>query len=190
MAAIRAPETASPPDDPVLAALADPGTEPALHAQALSRLGRWAAGLPAGRREQEAKDIVDQTRLRALERRPSFDPALGDIGAWLHGILMNVLREHCRGLRKLPVQPPADGADWEALEQRLSRSDAGELAELLDRLEPDERNLVEWAQFDGLTFRQIGERLKIPEGAARQRYHRLLAKLKRSVRSERREDGR
>lgn len=190
MAPISAPATTAPPDDPVRAALSDPATEPALLAQALSRLNKWLADLPVTRREQEAKEIVDQARLRALEKSSSFDPALGEVGAWLHGILTNVLSEHCRKLRKLPVQPRADGANWESLEQRLSRGDTAQLAALLDRLNPDERNLVEWAHFDDLTFRQIGERLKIPEGTARQRFHRTMTKLKRSVQSENSEDNR
>jgi RNA polymerase sigma-70 factor (ECF subfamily) len=188
MAPTSAPTATAPPDDPVRAALADPATEPALFAQALSRLNRWLADLPLERRRQEAQDVVDQACLRALEKGRSFDPALGDVGAWLHGLLANVIREHCRKLRKLPAQPPADGAGWDHLEGRLTRGDAARAAALLDRLTLDERNLVEWHYYDDLSFRHIGERLKISEGTARQRVHRTLAKLRRSVQAERSED--
>lgn len=186
MTPVTAPTTAAPPDDPVRAALADPATGPALMAQAMSRLNRWLADLPRSRREQEAREVVDLTTARAWEVRATFDPAVGGAGAWLHGVLVRVLSEHCRKLRKLPAQPPAD------LDGRAARPDFGtdpgsDVIARLDRLRPDERALVEWAVFDDLSHRQIADRLKIREGTARVRLHRVLTKLEHSIRAERRE---
>jgi RNA polymerase sigma-70 factor (ECF subfamily) len=172
------PTPASQPDDPVRAAVNAPGVREELRHHALARLGVWLADRPPTARAAEAEDAVQDAVERGLARRSTFDPARGTARGWLHGILDRVVSERCRALRKLPAQPPADPAAWDVVAACLE-DDPDTLAELLDRLPADQRLIVTLHHLDGLTHRQIGERLGISEQNSRVRLARAMLGLKR-----------
>jgi len=43
--------------------------------------------------EQDAEDIVQEAYVRALQYGKAFDPINGEIGAWLHKIMINCFRD-------------------------------------------------------------------------------------------------
>ncbi len=167
---------AAPPVDPVSAALQDPELRERLRAQVLCRLNRWLPDQPRTRRLQEAEEVIDRVLAIAWQKRDEFEPTR-DVGAWVHGIAVRVASEACRKLRKQPAQflPDADPRSVEA--EDLSEPAFDPFA-LLDHLPPDDRIAVEGFFRFGWSHRQIGDRLGIREGTARQRLNRALSKLR------------
>src|SRR5262245_30633127 len=104
----------APPDDPVRSALEDPHVRAGLLEHAQSILGRRLPNRPRAVRSEAAADAVQETHLRALQKRHEYDPAR-PVRAWLHGILNHVLSETARTLLRLPAQELADSAAWERL---------------------------------------------------------------------------
>lgn len=51
----------------------------------------------------------------------------------------------------------------------------------IDLLPPDERDLVLWHEYDGLSFEEIAERLGLTKAAARMRFTRALPRLAEKV---------
>ena len=52
------------------------------------------------------------------------------------------------------------------------------MAVALNLIEPEDRRIIQWHDFDGLGFAEIGERLSMSEDGARSRHRRALARLR------------
>lgn len=87
-----------------------------------------------------ADEVVQETWLTAVRRLSSFDPAAGNLGGWLRGIAVNLLRNQFR--REVRRQGRPEGpnrtgepADAEALRREQAETVAAALAALPDHYE-------------------------------------------------------
>jgi len=164
--------TVALPADPVSAELDDPGIQQGL-------LGHARAGLmgrPAAVREEAAAEAVQDCHLRALERRQQYDPALGSVAAWLHGIMNHVLRETARSVQRQPAQAE-EGASWEdraasAVQLVCDQSAANDY---LSQLQAEHQEILRLRFYEDLGEEAIAARLGISPGNARVRLCRALA---------------
>ena len=120
---------AAAPADPVQAALDDPHVRSGLLDHARAMLARWLANRPGAVRAEAAADAVQETQLRALQKRCEFDPSVRPVRAWLHGIMANVLCEIARAMGRQPAQALDDLAAWEQLAADLAAARRGGRAE-------------------------------------------------------------
>jgi RNA polymerase sigma-70 factor (ECF subfamily) len=171
------------PADPVQAALDDPDVRSGLLVHARATLGQWLSHRPAAVRAEAAADAVQDAQLRALQKRHDYDPAVGSVRGWLHGIMNNVLSETARSLGRQPAQAPEDSAAWEqhaADRGPPSEGDQDRLAatEYLARLPAEQQQIVRLRYYDGLSHDEIATRLGISPVNARVRLCRALSVLK------------
>ena len=118
-----------------------------------------------------AEDAVQQTLVIAWRELPTLrDPNRFD--AWLHRLLVNASYAEARrwrtwnaNVRVLPVDGPA-GPD-----EALSVDNRDRLERGFRRLPPDQRAVLVFTHYLGLTPTEIAERLEIPVGTARSRLH-------------------
>lgn len=82
--------------------------------------------------------------------------------------------------------PPDDPSHQRAVSKE--RTDDLELLteEILTRLSQEDRRIIEMRNFEGRTFKEIGEELGISEEAAKVRHHRVLKKARKLVNPENR----
>ena len=119
----------------------------------------------------QAEDAVQQTLVIAWRQLPSLrDPDRFD--AWLQKLLVNACYAEARrtrtwnaNVRVLPVEGPA-GPD-----ETLSLDDRDRLDRGFRRLPPEQRAILVFTHYMGLTPAEIAERLEIPVGTARSRLH-------------------
>ncbi len=188
--------TAAAADDPVRAALADHQllTDLLIHARAF--VGSWLKDRPIDEREEAAETAVQETARCALQKRAEYDPAIGSPAPWLHGILVNVLKQTARALRRRPVQAPANLDDWDRTRAALlpaTAEPAGvglDAAVILSRLPTDHRAILDLRFREGLANAEIASRLGISRGYARVRLCRALSAAKAIVGATPREDAR
>ncbi len=118
-----------------------------------------------------AEDAVQQTLVIAWRELPSLrDPDRFD--AWLQRLLVNACYAEARAtrawnanVRVLPIDGPA-GPD-----ETLSLDDRDRLDRAFRRLPPEQRAILVFTHYLGLTPTEIAERLGIPVGTARSRLH-------------------
>jgi RNA polymerase sigma-70 factor (ECF subfamily) len=176
------------PDDADLAAAfaaGDEGAVRAVYARYAGPIVTVAMGT-LGKREL-ADEVVQTTMLKAWRAAASFDPSR-DLAPWLYAIArrvaIDIYRRESRGgtpeeLRddQAAVVPLSFERTWEAWEVRSA----------LDRLPPDEREVVRLAHFLGMTQVEIAEHLNVPVGTVKSRsnraYKRLAALLSHVVRA-------
>lgn len=104
----------------------------------------------------------------------------GDVGAWIWGIGVRQLVTHLRraGRRARPSPLPDLGTAASAEDRVLDQVAFGDAAAALSRLSPELLEVVQAMVFDGLTAREAGRMLGLPEGTVKGRIRRAKAELR------------
>lgn len=138
----------------------------------LHRIGRRFGG---GLDVHELDDLAQETMLKAWHRLDRFT-GQAPLGAWLHRFCtyeyLNALRRQNRRPRTQELET-ALPAPAEARPVALD-----ELAEKLQRLAPEQAQVIELRHMDGLDFEDVGAALGITAAAAKTRYYRVLRHLR------------
>jgi RNA polymerase sigma-70 factor (ECF subfamily) len=144
----------------------------------------FAVAMRIARDPDAAKDLVQETLLRAMVAWDSFQPG-SNLRAWLFRILTNSFingyrkrRRHQRFATERPGdaltalygrdQDHADTLDVALCEDEL----CDEVAAALDRLGPEYRDVVERADLRGEKYKDIADALHVPIGTVMSRLFR------------------
>jgi RNA polymerase sigma-70 factor (ECF subfamily) len=147
--------------------------------------------------EADAHDVSQDAFIRLYESAHRFD-GRSRFSTWFYRVLVNLCIDH-RRRRKwwsklLPLAGPGDDPDEPGIDPpssepgpdqaAIGRESAGELAEALKRLSPNQRTAVLLQVQEGLSSREIAEVLNCSENTARVHIHRGLAALKKILRND------
>lgn len=124
----------------------------------------------------EAEDLVQETLVRALRARGSFDPERA-LAPWLRRILLRLwIDQRKRADRRAGPLPASESL---AARSEPGLESAEELERLLARLAPIERELLTGFHRDGLSIRELAARHALPEGTVKSHLHRARRELAR-----------
>ncbi len=131
-----------------------------------------------------AKDLVQETLLRAMVAWASFQPG-SNLRAWLFRILTNSFINGYRKRRRhqrFATERPGDalaalyGSDQDHTDDAAATLCEGELCDevkaALDRLGPEYRDVVERADLRGEKYKDIADALHVPIGTVMSRLFR------------------
>lgn len=139
-------------------------------------------------------DLTAETFAVALEQFDRFDPARGDVGAWLHGIARNLLagyqrtgRIERRAQRRLGMARVAlEDGEIERIERLASLEvSATVLGGALADLPAEQREAVVARVVGERTYAEIGTDADVSPAVARKRVSRGLAALRQRLGAER-----
>lgn len=126
----------------------------------------------------DAEDVVQETFAAALRGIDRFE-GRSSIRTWLTGILVNQVarcrRRHARkGAASLELmdRPPPVADPAEATDRRI------DLLSIVDRLPPEQRDVILLREFEQLDYREIAELLGVPAGTVDSRLYRARQALK------------
>jgi RNA polymerase sigma-70 factor (ECF subfamily) len=148
----------------------------ALHQEAVFRLAYLLLGDP-----DEAKDVAQESFLRAWKHLSSFDQAR-PLRPWLLSISANLARNRRRSagrylaalMRAFREEPVSDG-----LEEESTRTlQAGELWKAVQKMSVLDQQIVYLRYFLDLPVAETAQTLQIPEGTVKSRLSRALEKLR------------
>jgi RNA polymerase sigma-70 factor (ECF subfamily) len=123
-----------------------------------------------------AADVVQATFLNAWRSAARFDPDR-ELGPWLYAIARRQAIDAYRKARRVETADP-DTLDVIELPPSLERTwEAWEVRLALEKLPPDEREVVRLSFLVGLTHPEIAERLGVPVGTVKSRAHRAHRRL-------------
>ncbi|MBL8901187.1 MAG: sigma-70 family RNA polymerase sigma factor [Planctomycetes bacterium] len=137
----------------------------------------YAAALHLGCAEAEADDLVQSTFLTALERAERFD-SRRPLVPWLLGILRIHAAESRRRARRAAPERE-ESATATVLDEVLAKEQREVLQRAIERLEPDERQVVRMRVVEGCRPLEIAKALGRAPGAVRTQIWRALRKLER-----------
>ncbi|HEX9725829.1 MAG TPA: sigma-70 family RNA polymerase sigma factor [Vicinamibacteria bacterium] len=149
-----------------------------VHALALRVLGRT----------EEAEEVVQDVFWQLWKSKIRYDPAQGRFSTWLFVITRNRSLDRLRSKRRTPsAQPlsidapgPAAGNDPEQSASIAERRRY--VLSALGRLPSEQRQALELAFYQGLTHREIAERLGEPLGTIKSRIKMAMDKLRLNLR--------
>jgi RNA polymerase sigma factor (sigma-70 family) len=124
----------------------------------------------------ELEDIAQDTLLAVHLKRQTWDEAR-PIGPWVRAIARNKLIDQLRRRGRavnVPIEEVIDRLPVDPIKETLS---AREVDRLLEQLSEERRLIVRAISIEGLSVREVAQRLGESEGTVRVALHRALAAL-------------
>lgn len=154
------------------------------HARAIYSLALHIVG-----EQGEAEDVVQEVFSQAWAQAPRYEARRGAVAAWLLTMTRSRAIDRVRARRSRPDAEPADERqlrdliDPAALQDLslLTRDQISRLRSAMARLPVMQRVVIEMAYFEGLTQREIAERLDEPLGTVKTRVRLGLLKLREAL---------
>src|SRR5437879_13096233 len=120
-----------------------------------------------------ADDLVQETVLRVWNRVQGFDAQKGSIGPWLLAVARNRAIDHLRSAggrerNALEFEETDHPALYNDMEGDILLADkARQVKAAIDKLSPNQRQVIELAYFEGLSQTEMAERMGQPLGTVK-----------------------
>jgi RNA polymerase sigma-70 factor, ECF subfamily len=142
-------------------------------------------------REEDARDVCQETFLRAFKALPAFR-GQAKFSSWLYRIALNLCRDWMRRERRAPLVQAPEGVDLvelaaetepsESIEDLVARKDLTALVErAMARLPDEQRTAIVLKEYHGLTFQEIADLVGCPLSTVKTRLYQGLSVLRREL---------
>jgi RNA polymerase sigma factor (sigma-70 family) len=136
--------------------------------------------------KDEAEDILQDVYIKIWNRAGRFDPMRASPITWLCAVARNTAIDKRRSLGRavmLPEEAARDVADpalaADAIIER--RQGRARILACLEDLEPQHATSIRAAFFDGLTYAELADRMKVPLGTMKSWIRRGMQRLKECI---------
>ncbi len=138
--------------------------------------------------KERAEDLVSEIFIKAMEHYDGYDPEKASVRTWLTRIARNTVidefrKSAIRNHQSLDDEENVIEPSYEDEYGIWQEEDKREVAELLSKLKPDERELLSMIYFQNMKNEEIGNVLGINAKAVSERHRRLLKKCRNLVES-------
>ena len=129
---------------------------------------------------QKAEDVTQDVFIRLITNHPVLEP--GHEKSWLLKVALNRCRDHWRSswVRRMILGHPAFEL-FPAPDQIGSLSDQAALAEAVNRLPPEFKEVVLLFYYQNFSVSEIASLLSIAEGTVSSRLNRARSRLKKDL---------
>jgi RNA polymerase sigma-70 factor (ECF subfamily) len=142
-------------------------------------------------REEEARDVAQETFLRAFRALKGFK-GQAKFSSWLYRITLNLCRDWIRREKRTPVAVAPEGVDLvelageetpaESIEDLVARRQLGRAVSKAMALLPEEqRTAIILKEYHGLTFQEIAELLDCPLSTVKTRLYQGLSVVRKHL---------
>src|SRR6267142_88544 len=142
-------------------------------------------------REEDARDVCQETFLRAFRALPGFKRQ-AKFSSWIYRIALNLCRDWIRRQRRAPVMQMPEGVDpgelmaeqgpVESIEDLVGRRQLSEVVEEAMALLPEEqRTAIILKEYHGMTFQEIADMQGCPLSTVKTRLYQGLTVLRRHL---------
>jgi RNA polymerase sigma-70 factor (ECF subfamily) len=181
----RAPGGSPPvtPDDSQLLRQIHHGDEQAMR-ELIARHGSYLYGVARALtgNDHDADDVVQEVFAALLKARFRGESS---VRTWLVGILVNRVATLRRAKSRMAFPlPEIDLPAGDSAAEPPARSDARlDLAEMLQSLSPDHREVIVLRELQGMSYEQMALLLSVPRGTVESRLHRAREQLRTRFRN-------
>lgn len=144
---------------------------------------------------EQAEDLTQEVFVRIFKSLEQYDQKQGDLTNWLMRLARNLIIDDYRHRQRNPQNSQADDVEDHTFHLRAVGNSAqkemerrelrAQIQEAIDKLPADLRTCVILRDIEELTYQEIVDVLKIPEGTVKSRINRgriELAKILRRMR--------
>ena len=146
-------------------------------------------------RADAAEDLTQEVFIRVYRSLDQYNPKQGDLQNWLMRLARNLIIDDYRKRQRAPQDEAAEDledhqyhlrASGGTVQREMERRELGAQVQAgIDKLSPDLRTCVILRDIEELSYQEIVDLLKIPEGTVKSRINRgriELAKILRRMR--------
>ncbi|HEV2764704.1 MAG TPA: sigma-70 family RNA polymerase sigma factor [Pyrinomonadaceae bacterium] len=146
-------------------------------------------------RADAAEDLTQEVFVRVYRSLEQYDPKQGDLQNWLMRLARNLIIDDYRRRQRAPQDSQAEDLEVHTYhlhtsggspQKEMERRELGaQVQAAIDKLPPDLRTCVILRDIEELSYQEIVDLLKIPEGTVKSRINRgriELAKILRRMR--------
>src|SRR5690349_1407704 len=145
-------------------------------------------------REEDARDVCQETFLRAFRALPGFK-GQAKFSSWLYRIALNLCRDWIRRKKRAPLVEMPEGVDVvelaaeqgpsESIEDLVSRQEMSRIvAEGMKLLPEEQRTAIVLKEYHGLTFQEIADLQGCPLSTVKTRLYQGLSVLRGHLESQ------
>jgi RNA polymerase sigma-70 factor (ECF subfamily) len=142
-------------------------------------------------REEDARDVCQETFLRAFRALPGFK-GQAKFSSWLYRIALNLCRDWIRRQRRAPVMQAPEGVELmelasergpvESIEDLVARRELSEVVgEAMALLPEEQRTAIILKEYHGMTFQEIADLQGCPLSTVKTRLYQGLSVLRRHL---------
>lgn len=131
-----------------------------------------------------ANDVLQEVFINIWKRIESYDPEKGRLFTWMLNIARNASIDTLRSKtyrnqqKNLPIADTGEIGDGKTVQLPV---DGIGLRKILEKLNKDQRTLIELAYFGGYTHEEIAERENMPLGTVKTRIRNALIQLRNQL---------
>ena len=139
-----------------------------------------------------AEDLTQEVFIRIYKTLDQYDPKQGDLSNWLMRLARNLIIDDYRHRQRNPQNSMADAVDdhqyhlravGTSAQKEIERKElASQVQEGIDKLPDDLRTCVILRDIEELSYQEIVDVLKIPEGTVKSRINRGRIELAKILR--------
>ena len=144
-------------------------------------------------REEDARDVCQETFLRAFRALPGFR-GQAKFSSWIYRIALNLCRDWMRRERRAPTLQAPEGVDIielaaatepsESIEDLVARKRQTQAVErAMTHLPEEQRTAIVLKEHHGLTFQEIADLVGCPLSTVKTRLYQGLVVLRRELKS-------
>ena len=142
-------------------------------------------------REEDARDVCQETFLRAFRALPGFR-GQAKFSSWLYRIALNLCRDWIRRQQRAPVSQMPEDVDpaelmaetepAESIEDLVARRELSAIvAEAMKSLSDEQRTAIILKEYHGMTFQEIADMQGCPLSTVKTRLYQGLSQLRRQL---------
>ena len=138
-----------------------------------------------------AEDLTQEVFIRVYRSLEQYDPDIGDLSNWLMRLARNLIIDDYRKRQRTPTDAGDDLSDHEyrlhasndSPQRVLERQERRlQVLAAINKLSPDLRECVILRDIEELTYQEIVDLLRIPEGTVKSRINRGRIELAKVLR--------
>ncbi|OYT72285.1 MAG: RNA polymerase subunit sigma-24 [Chloracidobacterium sp. CP2_5A] len=142
-------------------------------------------------RHEQAEDLTQEVFLKIYRSLDQYNPEAGDLPNWLLRLARNLVIDDYRRRQRQPVEGGEDievhihrlQSNADHPQRRIERKEQHlQIMQAIGKLSPDLRQCVVMRDIEEMTYQEIVEQLRIPEGTVKSRINRGRIELARILR--------
>ena len=126
-----------------------------------------------------AEDLCSEVFVKVYEKLDTFDDTKSSLSTWIYTVARNTLTDYFRTRKVNSEIPETLADDGDSVEDSVIGEEMLEiLATALEKLEKRERDIIVFHYYDGMTLKEVGEKLGISYAYVKILHNKALSELK------------